>query len=125
MRNRPPYLSRLYSEASRFYGGVRSSLLSLCFPSTCGCCNILIRYPEVLCESCRKSLPWIRKPFCKLCGSPLQPHWRVKICPECKLRRPRLTRIRSLFLYESTIMQMIKQVKFSRRARPLLYFAEE
>jgi competence protein ComFC len=106
------------------YGAIRSSFFALCFPCECVICNKLQKYPDVLCEPCQERLPWIRAPRCKLCGAPFPELWRVEICPDCRLRRPRLTRIRSLFLYETAVMQMIRQVKFSRQARPLHYFAE-
>ena len=125
MRNLPPYLSRVSSQVSRIYTAIRASFFALCFPGECVLCGQLQKYPEVLCDPCQERLPWIRVPRCKLCGTPFPELWRVAICPDCRLRRPRLTRIRSLFLYETAVMQMIRQVKFSRQARPLHYFAEQ
>jgi competence protein ComFC len=124
MRNLPPYISRVSSHVSRIYTAIRTSFFALCFPSECVLCSQLQKYPEVLCEGCQERLPWIRAPRCKLCGTPFPEQWRVEICPDCRLRRPGLTRLRSVFLYETAVMQMIRQVKFSRQARPLHYFAE-
>jgi ComF family protein len=124
MRNLPPYLSKVPTQFSRIYSAIRSSFFALCFPAECVLCGRLQKYPEVLCEPCQERLPWIRAPWCKRCGTPFPEQWRVPICPDCRLQRPGLTRIRSLFLYETAVMQMIRQVKFSRQARPLHYFAE-
>ena len=146
MRNLPPYpyrfkildsgsqiesrrlhsrIKTFFAEAGRVCAMVRAALCSLCFPWPCVTCGELQKYPDVLCETCREKLPRIVAPFCRFCGSPFPESWRVDVCPDCRIRRPKLTRIRSAFLYEGTVMRMIREVKFSRRARPLGYFAEE
>jgi ComF family protein len=88
-------------------------------------CEELQRYAQVMCESCRLHLPRIQKWSCRICGSPFPEHWRVKVCPECRMTRPKLTRIRSVFLYEEPVIRMIHEMKFARRARHLRFFAEE
>ena len=63
--------------------------------------------------------------ICRVCGSPFPENWLVKVCPECKLNRPGLTRIRSAFFYEGPVMQMVRDMKFRRQARYARYFSEE
>jgi ComF family protein len=125
MRNLPPYLFRSVHRIQSFFQKGRNALLSLFFPWPCAVCGELQPYPGVICEPCCRILPRIDSPYCKICGSPFQEHWRVKICPECQLERPRLTKIRSVFLYEQPLIQMIRETKFSRKARHLRYFSEE
>ena len=125
MRNRPPYLYKAYSSLNRLFQQGRNSLLSLFFPWPCAVCGVLQAYAGVICEPCRERLPRIGNRYCRICGSPLPDQWRVRICPECKMSRPKLTRIRSVFLYEDPLIRMIREMKFSRRARHARYFSEE
>jgi ComF family protein len=140
MRNLPPYRYRKFPNTdSRFriewgrYASVAgrgvdrcwAAVLGLCFPYSCPGCGELQKYADVLCETCARILPRIHAPYCSICGSPLKPNWQVKICPDCRERRPRVTRIRSGFLYEGIVTQLIREVKFARRARALEFFAGE
>jgi ComF family protein len=125
MRNRPPYLYKAFSGLDRFFHQGRNSLLSLFFPWACSVCEELQPYARVVCEPCRQVLPRIGSRYCRICGSPFPDQWRVRICPECQIARPKLTRIRSVFLYEEPLIKMIREMKFSRRARHIRFFSEE
>jgi len=125
MRSLPPYLSKVLSNFGRSFQQSRNAAYSLFFPWPCVICEELQPYADVLCEACRKILPRIPSFCCRICGAPFSEHWRVKICPDCKLQRPKLTRIRSVFLYEGPVIQMIHEMKFARKARFARYFSEE
>jgi ComF family protein len=125
MRNLPPYLYKVFSDLGRSFQQSRNAAYSLFFPWRCVLCEELQPYVDVVCESCRKRLPRITRRWCRICGAPFSEHWRVKICPDCKLQRPKLTRIRSVFLYEGRVIQMIHEMKFAKRARFARYFSEE
>ncbi len=125
MRSLPPYVSKVFARFSKSFQQSRNSAYSLFFPWPCVICRELQSYAEVLCEACRKTLPEMPRFSCKICGNPFQKQWRVKVCPDCKLRRPKLTRIRSVFSYEGPVAQMIHEMKFARRARFARYFSEE
>lgn len=118
MRNLPPYLFRILHQS-------RNAFFSLFFPWPCSICGELQKYAGVVCEPCGRSLPRIPDRCCRICGAPFPEHWRVKVCPDCYTKRPELTRIRSVFLYEGPVIQMLHDIKFGKRARPLLFFAEE
>jgi ComF family protein len=125
MRNLPPYLYKVFSDLGRSFQQSRNAAYSLFFPWHCVICEELQPYADVVCEACRKSLPRITPLSCRICGAPLSEHWRVKVCPDCKLQRPKLTRIRSVFLYEGPVIRMVHEMKFSKRARFARYFSEE
>jgi ComF family protein len=125
MRSLPPYLYKVFSNLDRSFQQSRNAAYSLFFPWPCVICKVLQPYADVVCEACRKTLPRITTFCCRICGSPFNEHWRVKICPDCKLQRPKLTRIRSVFLYEGPVIQMIHDMKFAKRARFARYFSEE
>ena len=125
MRSLPPYLSKVFSDLSRSFQQIRNSACSLFFVWHCLICEELQPYADVLCEPCRRSLPRITPRWCRICGVPFREHWRVKICPDCRLQRPKLTRIRSVFQYEGPVIRMIHELKFAKRARFARYFSEE
>jgi ComF family protein len=125
MKSQPPYLSKLFNSFSSCYRSAANSIFSLFFPWRCPLCNDLQRYAEVLCEPCSKGLPRIQEAQCRICGAQFPERWLVTVCPECKMVRPKLTRIRSVFLYEAAIIQMIREMKFAKKARYARYFAEQ
>jgi len=118
--NLPP-LKRLF----RSFQFLSSTLLSLIYPLECPGCSAVVSYPGVICPDCRENLPRISMPYCRKCGTPVASEWLVKVCPDCKLRKSRLTRIRSLFCYEAAIRQLIHAAKFEHCARSLPFFAAE
>jgi competence protein ComFC len=122
----PPesYRSFVRSLPSRVYPQVRNSLFSMIFPWYCPGCTALMRYPASICEKCLSRLKRIEPPFCNRCGAPIPRHWRVQVCPECKLGKSSLSRIRSTFYYEGLVKTMIHEVKYKRAARYLGEFSE-
>lgn len=106
-------------------GNLGNSLSSLLFPWTCPGCNTLLKYPDVICVNCESSLPKIREPFCKRCGTAFPQHWKVTLCPDCHQRKHRITAIRSAYEYEGLVAQMIKEAKYLRKGRYLRYLADQ
>jgi ComF family protein len=122
----PLGLSRLFLKSfpSRAYPEIRNSLFSLIFPWPCPGCGTLMKYPASICEKCLAGLKRIEAPYCGRCGSPFPHHWKVRICPECKVRKSALSRIRSVFYYEGLVKTMIHEVKYRRAARYLRELSE-
>jgi ComF family protein len=122
-------MARLLSSVTKVYlptlfGNLGNSLSSLLFPWSCPGCNSLLKYPDVICANCESSLPKIRHPFCRRCGTAFPQHWKVAICPDCHQRKHRLSAIRSAYEYEGLAAQMIKEAKYLRKGRYLRYFAD-
>lgn len=128
MRKTPPSfteLDRLVHRAATLLLHGKRALDALLFPRSCpGCCAFL-PYPESICQACADALPRIRDPYCRRCGAPFPGFWRVKVCPACRMSPPPLTRLRSCFLYEGLVRQMIREAKYRRTARLLRYFSGE
>src|SRR3989304_4859696 len=126
MVRRPPHLLDLISASlGRSWARCRSALFSLLFPWKCPGCFTPLPFAEAICGECAQSLKRICGPFCRRCGIPFPLHWRVKVCPECRLQRLPLRRIRSVFCYEGLVRDMIRDAKYRRAARYLSYFAEQ
>ncbi len=104
---------------------MQNSIFSLLFPWLCPGCNLLLPYPQVLCERCSASLKKIVQPLCKRCGDPFPAHWRVDLCSECRRRSSGLTKIRSVYFYENLAKTLIRDAKFARKARILRFFSDE
>lgn len=52
-------------------------------------------------------------------------HWKVDRCPDCRVERSPVTRIRSVYCYEGLVRRMIHDVKYRRRPRYLMFFASK
>ena len=128
MRKPPPSFTDLdfllHRAATLLLRGKRA-LDSLFFPRTCPGCAVALPYPDCICRQCSDALPRIRAPFCRRCGAPFPDFWRVTVCAECRMARPPLTRLRSCFLYEGLVRQMIREAKYRHAARMLRYFSGE
>ncbi len=90
--------------------------LNLLFPYWCLGCG---REGDLICPSCRGTLPRITPPICPRCGLP-QPSGIL--CPACCRRRQEIDGIRSPFLFKAVIRQAVLQLKYKNLralARPL------
>ena len=116
-------LVRVSSFVLHASGWTHDALSSLLFPRGCPGCAQSLPFPEVICDPCANRLKKVEPPFCRKCGAPMPRHWRVELCPECKLERSPLRRIRSAYYYEGLVRQMIRDVKYRHRPRYLRFFA--
>lgn len=80
--------------------------LNLLFPYWCLGCG---QEGELICLSCRSTLPRITPPICPRCGLP-QPSGIL--CPTCSHRRHEIDGIRSPFRFEAVIRQAVLQLKY-------------
>ena len=130
MQNSLPFRYRATSDhvshhASRLIQVTRNSIFSLLFPWECPGCRLLLPYPQVVCDACASSLSKIEDPYCRRCGNPFPMHWKVSICSDCYLRKPVLTKTRSVYYYQDLVREMIHAAKFSKKARILRFFSGE
>ncbi len=85
---------------------LKGMALDLLFPRWCiGCGN----EGDLLCRSCRQSLPWIMPPLCPRCG---RPQSNSILCPSCVVWRAEIDGIRSPFRFDGSIRQVIHQLKY-------------
>ncbi len=87
--------------------------LDLLFPQWCVGCG---KEGELICSSCRRSLPQIVPPLCPRCGRP-QPSGIL--CPGCVGWRAEIDGIRSPFRFDGAARQAVYQLKY-RNLRALV-----
>ena len=80
--------------------------LDLLFPQWCVGCG---RGGELICSSCRRSLPRIMPPICPLCG---RPQASGILCSSCVSWHPAIDGIRSPFRFDGVIRQAVHQLKY-------------
>lgn len=84
-------------------GGV---VLNLLFPQWCIGCG---REGEVICHSCRSSLPRVMPPLCPRCG---RPQANGTLCSSCVSWQAEIDGIRSPFRFDGVMRQVIHQLKY-------------
>jgi len=80
--------------------------LNLLFPQRCIECG---KEGDLICHSCRSSLPRVMAPLCPKCGRP-QPSGIL--CPSCVSWRAEIDGIRAPFRFEGVMRQAIYQLKY-------------
>ena len=84
-------------------GGIAFNLL---FPQRCIGCD---REGNLICSSCRNSLPRIMPPLCPRCG---RPQSSGILCPSCVSWRAEIDGIRSPFRFDGVTRQAVYQLKY-------------
>ena len=101
---------------------LKTAVLDLLFPLKCIGCG---REGDLICASCQQSLPWIRLPFCSKCGIVTDSD---DLCSVCMQHPPAAEVLRSLFIFEGVIRDVIHQLKYKRlkaMSIPLGHFLAE
>ncbi len=85
-------------------------LIDLIFGRNCLICNSFIKnryYPSWICKDCYKKIFFIKKIYCKRCGSPF--HSKCL----CGLLNKEISTVRSLFIYDDVGKELIHKWKYS------------
>ncbi len=78
------------------------------YPPNCGGCGARgMRW----CSACQQNTQVIKRPFCRLCGQPLEISGDV-ICKDCKNHSLHLTALRSCAFYGGPLQNAIKRLKY-------------
>jgi len=85
---------------------VKTAFLDLLLPLRCLGCG---REGDLICPSCRQSLPRIRLPLCQRCGATAG---EGNLCRLCINHPLTIDGIRSVFLFQGTVRQAILQLKY-------------
>ena len=85
---------------------VKTAFLDLLLPLRCLGCG---REGDLICPSCRQSLPRIRLPLCQRCGATAG---EGNLCRLCINHPLTMDGIRSVFLFQGTVRQAILQLKY-------------
>lgn len=95
---------------------LKEMVLNHLFPQWCISCG---REGDVLCSTCRSSLPVITPPLCPRCG---KPQASGTLCPVCLHEQVNIDGIRSPFRFDGLIREAIHQLKYDNLrvlAKPL------
>jgi ComF family protein len=85
---------------------IKTAFLDLLLPLRCLGCG---REGDLICPSCRQSLPMIRLPLCQRCGATSS---EGNLCHSCINYPLTIDGIRSVFLFQSTVRQAILHLKY-------------
>ena len=85
---------------------LKTAFLDLLLPLRCLGCG---REGDLICTSCRQSLPRIRLPLCQRCGATVG---EGNLCRNCINHPLTIDGIRSVFLFQGTVRQTILQLKY-------------
>jgi ComF family protein len=77
-------------------------VLDLVFPRRCVACGTS---GTTLCETCLRTLPRLRPPWCERCGAPTA--WPVKRCVECSGRRLAFASARAAVAYNDPVRALV------------------
>jgi len=93
---------------------VKTAFLDLLLPLRCLGCG---REGDLICLSCRQSLPRVKFPLCQRCGATVS---EGNLCHSCLNYPLTIDGIRSVFLFQGTVRQAILQLKY-RHLRALAF----
>lgn len=90
-------------------------LVLLIYPYKCPSCKNIIN-TEGFCVSCWKKLIFIHKPYCVVCGKPIDIVTEMGlVCGNCLKKKYYFDRTFSVFVYNNTIARAIFEFKFYRK----------
>lgn len=90
-------------------------LLNIFLPPRCICCGEVLSEGNGLCPKCFSSVKFITKPYCAICGAPLENPLDEKdiVCGKClKDKRHYFSLQRSAFIYDENSKHMLINLKF-------------
>lgn len=97
-----------------FFGRIREALRRYddAHNFTCDICGREVFDGERVCAACYRALPWIKKPYCPLCGRQLG---EEGICLECKEKPLAAEKVRSAFIHEEEAARLVVRFKKGRK----------
>jgi len=108
------------------------SLITVIYPSQCRHCDESLTPSDghYICKSCWQQVEFIEKPYCEVCGFPLNPGAaltdKVSSCDRCREREKGIKtwfrKARSIAYYDSAVGEAIRLLKYSGKtvmAKPL------
>ena len=84
-------------------------MLHLLFPPLCSICHTRLDHSHPLCLDCVGQLRYLTPPWCSRCGTPQAFEGE---CSDCFLSGSPLDQVRSVFVYQEPLRELIHQWKF-------------
>jgi len=99
-----------------------NNLLDLLYPPRCPLCQrILVRKENLICPSCAGKIPFVREPFCKCCGKPIQ-NYEKEYCSDCERGGHYFLEGRASCIYEKGMRHAVDRLKFYNRREYVPFF---
>ncbi|MBR2141088.1 MAG: ComF family protein [Rickettsiales bacterium] len=99
-------------------------VITIIYPDVCLSCGKILD-SEGFCVNCWKELVFIKKPYCFLCGRPLDINSQMGlICADCINKKYYFDRVFSVFVYNRVIAKAIFRFKFNRKTFLSKFFAK-
>lgn len=130
MRSRRKNLHKRRSaliEARREEWGIQlwREILDIIYPRRCPVCDKIVLPEEgLVCQGCRRKLPYIKEPCCKKCGKQIRRE-EDEYCGDCRRVRHAYTEGRALFTYDSIMRQSVSAFKYKGRQEYAEWYGEE
>ncbi len=99
--------------------------MHLFYPNVCVVCNQVLSYENRkagVCPKCRKTLPFVGKNICEICGKELSVPLMNR-CRDCADTNHMFDEGRSIFLYHSSMKNMMYRFKYSNARYMARFFA--
>lgn len=97
-----------------------SVVLQILFPRVCPVCGEILHKklkeadePPFICETCRKTLVFLREPGCLKCSRPVEDE--EEYCEECRQKKRAFDRGKALFLHDDAARKILYDLKFQNR----------
>ncbi len=103
---------RSRSVVSRF-GIIARGALDILYPRVCTVCGGAAEGGHYICWDCLAGLPFIRDPYCSLCGDPLEGSVEHDfVCSWCMRNRPAFDMARSAVRYRGAVGHLLQRYKY-------------
>jgi len=91
-----------------------SALLDVLFPRSCLVCGAAVAEPDAhVCWDCAAGFPRVERPFCTLCGDPVDGRVESEYtCSFCRRYRPRFDLARSALRYRGGVRNAVHALKY-------------
>ena len=101
----------MYSDKLTIHYMSVKKIIDWFIPPRCLQCGDNILEAHQLCADCWKKIDFITKPFCSLCGYPLDVENQVNTCESCLVKKPVYESARSIFVYKTEGKKLILRFK--------------
>ncbi len=90
--------------------------LDILLPPQCLACDALVSAPGTLCHACWERAVFVSAPLCAACGTPFEfDHGLDALCGACLRDRPRIDRVRAVFVYNDVSRNLVTGLKYRDR----------
>lgn len=106
-------------------GTLQEQLLGLLYPKRCPVCHdVAAPKGELVCQKCRKKLPYIQEPCCKKCGKEIQRE-EQEYCYDCQKTEHIFTEGRAAFTYDKVMQESVAAFKYKGRQEYADFYGQE